>query len=99
MLGEEHLEHVGVLEARRPADGGEHSRREPELQGDAVGVAGPRAAPGPDEDLVAFRRLSNLLDEREDGGAAPVHQALTAELDDVQLGQDANRRAVVGPGE
>ena len=71
---------MGVLKARRPADGGEHSRRESELQGDAVGVAGPVPAPGPDENLVAFRRLSNLLDEREDGGAASVHQALTADL-------------------
>ena len=98
MLREEHLEHVGVLEARWPTDRGEHARREPEFQGDAVGVAGPRATPGPDEDLVAFGRLGNLLDEREDGGAFPIHEALTTELDDVQVGQDTDGRTVVGPG-
>src|SRR5262245_48472348 len=45
------------------------------------------------------RTRRDLLDKRPHGGAATVEETLTADLDDVHLGEDSDRRAILGPGE
>ena len=96
VLGEQVVEHARVLHADEGAEHAEHAGRQPEVDSDAVGVPRARAGARADDHLVAGQVLDDLLDQREDGRAAPVDEALAADLDDIGLGQDVHGRRLAG---
>ena len=81
----------------------QHAGRHAEIETDAVGMAGAGAGAGADDHLVLRQVGDDLVDDREDRGAAAVDEALAADLDHVGVGQDLldrpgglRQQAVVG---
>ena len=96
VAGHQVAEHLRVLAGDGGADVGQHAGRQAQLGGERVRVPRAGAAAGADQQPVGALHLDELVDHRVHGLAPPVHQALAADLDDGDVGQDRPVRHRVG---
>ena len=96
VLGEQVMDHARVLHADERAQDAQHAGGEAEVEADAVRVSRSRAGARPDDHLVLADVLDELLDDREDGLASSIDEALPADLDDVGFRENGYRRGLPG---
>ena len=92
MLRHELTQHLGVLIGDRAPELRQHAGRQAQARCDRVEVARARARARPDQHLVRLARGDDLIDERIDGRAAAIDDALPANLDHVCVRQDSKIR-------
>ncbi len=88
MAREQVAEDLRVLPGHGAADVRQHAGRQSEVGGQRVEVARARAGAGADQHLVVGLGRGELLDDRVDGRAPAIHEALPADLHDARVGQD-----------
>ena len=86
--GEERGYQQGVLLGDGAAELGDDPRGHSQFQADGVDVAAAGAATGGDEHFVLLLGGSDLLDKGGQGLCPPVADGLTADLDDVDVGEE-----------
>ena len=82
------MDHFGILDTDEEAEHAEHAGRHAEIETDAIGVPGAGSGTRTDYHLVTGQVLDHLLNQRKYCGAPTVDETLTADLDDVGIGQD-----------
>ena len=87
--GEQVVQHLRVLPGDRGAEHREDADRQAEIDREAVDVARARAGAGAENHLVLRQVGDDLVDQRIDRRAAPVDDALAADLHHVGPRQDA----------
>src|SRR5579859_2128135 len=88
VLGQQIVDHLGILYADEEAEHAEHARRHAEIETDAVGMPGPRSGARTDDHFVTRQVLDHFLDERKYRSPPAVDETLASDLDDVGIGQD-----------
>src|SRR5467141_3814324 len=94
MLGQQGGDDMPVLFCVRGGQGRQRAGRQTEVEANAVDVAPPDPGSGCDQQLAVDERLDQFLDDRQDGVAAPVHDRVAPDFDDVQPGQELYDGAV-----
>src|SRR5215471_3980229 len=89
------MNHLGVLYAHEETEHAQHAGWHAEIQADAVGVTRPCTGPGTDDHLVTGQILDDFIDERENGGASAVDEALAADFDHIGVREDLHNRLIV----
>ena len=84
--------HVGVLGGRLGGQRRQRAGRQAEIQSDRQDVPGAHAGTDADDLGMAFLVRDDLLEQGQHGGVAAVHDRQSADLDDVQIGQDGANR-------
>jgi hypothetical protein len=77
------MEHLGVLPGDCRPKHGQHAGRQAQADGEGVDVAGASSRAGAQDHLAPPQIGDDLIQERVNGGAAPVDQALPTDLDHV----------------
>ena len=88
MLGQQVMKHLRVLPRNGRTQYCEHARGETKINGQAVDVACPRARPCSQDHLVPVQVGNNFFNQRIHSAAPAVHNALAADLNHVDPGQD-----------
>ena len=73
-----------------------HPRRQPKARGNRIEVPGARARAGSDQHLMILAGGDDLVDQRVNSRAATVDEALSANLQDGRVRQDAEIRRLRG---
>ena len=92
MLGQEIVQHAGVLHADEGAEDAEHPGRHAEVETDTVGVPGASAGAGADDHFVVSEIGHELIEQRKHCLTATVDEALPTDLDDVRIREDREDR-------
>ncbi len=88
VLGQQRLEHFLVLLLAGAGHVGEAAGRNAQIERHAEGVAQPRAAADADDHLVLAFVLDDLVEQGKDGLFAAIQNAVAADGDDIDVGQD-----------
>ena len=83
MLGQQVMQHAGVLHADEGAENAHHPGWHTEIETDAVGMAGTSPSAGANDQLVPRKIGDDLVEQGKYGSAPAVDDALPADLDDI----------------
>jgi hypothetical protein len=82
------VDHLGILDTDEEAEHAEHASRHAEIETDAICMPGAGSGTRTDYHLVTGQVLDHLLNQRKHCRTPTVDETLTADLDDVGIGQD-----------
>jgi hypothetical protein len=91
-FGEKQGNYFGILFADLTRKFGKHSGRHPEVDAYVENMTNPYTASRDHQHLVFFGKLSELFHERQDHLPAEIDNTVSADLDNVQIGNQSELR-------
>src|SRR5215217_3097514 len=98
VLGQKGLHHVAVLLANSPGHHRHAAGRDPEIEADVIRVPQSRPEADTEHDLMLAAAANDLVQERDDGVLAAVHNAAAADRHDVHVRQHGDYGLLIGGG-
>ena len=88
------MQHAGVLHAYKGAQHTEHAGWHTKIEADAVRVSCSGTGASADDHLVVWQIFHQFLKKGINCHAAPIDKTLTANFDDISVGQDFQVRVL-----
>ena len=96
------LESLAAKSTLTPEDARElsqHTGWHAQIEPDIKDVTNPHAAAGDDEQLMLLRKLTDLLDQRNNDRRTVINDSVTTDLDDIELGSNSHLLTVLIPSQ